>query len=223
VQRQTASSAYLRLPTGFDPARPGGSGVRCTIQLLDVGAEEVPAWSAAGATGEVDAPREDEAGTLMGGRGEVRERPIADLRLKGGQERRVLEMGVSSLLERAAERGAGRPAEAEVLAGPAGKLREHVDDLMREVVSKEHERYAMSAACLVMVLTGAIMAMRLRNALPLTVYLWAFFPALGTVVAISGGQQLVHGKGAIGLPVLWSGVVVLAVWMLVEYRRLARR
>lgn len=218
AQRQSAQSAYLRLPQSFDPAKPG---VRCTIQLLDVAAEEVPAGAAADS--EVAAPQEDENGAFTGGRGEVKERPIADLRTKDDVLAPIMNLTTASLLGRVRDRLAKRPGEAEALGAPAEKLRARVDDLMREVVSKEQERYAMSAACLVMVLVGAVMAMRLKDALPLTVYLWAFFPALFTMVAISGGQQLAHGKGLMGLPVLWSGVGVLTVLMFVEFRRLARR
>jgi lipopolysaccharide export LptBFGC system permease protein LptF len=102
------------------------------------------------------------------------------------------------------------------------KLSADVRNLFNEVMSKEHERYAMSVACLVMVLVGSVMAMRLRDALPLTVYLWAFFPALATVLAISGGQQLTHGNGLIGLPVLWAGVAALGTLALAEFARLRK-
>ena len=221
TQRQSAQAAYLRLPQSIDPARPG---VRCTIQLLDVAAEEFSASSATtpDADAEVAAPQEDENGTFIGGRGEVKERPIADLRAQTDVLGPIMGLSTAELLGRVRERVARRPGEGEALAVPADRLRARVDDLMREVVSKEHERYAMSVACLVMVLVGAVMAMRLRDALPLTVYLWAFFPALFTMVAISGGQQLAHGKGIMGLPVLWSGVGVLTVLLLVEFRKLAR-
>ena len=66
------------------------------------------------------------------------------------------------------------------------------------------------------------MALRLRQALPLMVYAWSFFPALGTIIFISMGQQTTHRQGWIGVPVLWFGVFGLgafAVWMFMKLRR----
>ena len=63
---------------------------------------------------------------------------------------------------------------------------------------------------------------RLRDALPLTVYLWAFFPALGTILAISGGQQLTHDNGPLGLLLLCAGVIALGGFAALEFVRLSR-
>lgn len=105
---------------------------------------------------------------------------------------------------------------------PTRDLRDHIARLHREVTSKNHERFAIAAACLVMVLSGAVTAVRLSGSLPLTVYLWSFFPALFTVILINSGQQLTHDKGLWGLTVLWGGVGVLGVYAFVEYWKLAR-
>jgi len=98
-----------------------------------------------------------------------------------------------------------------------------IEDLGREVLSKRHERYAMSASCLVMVLTGAVMALKLKDKMPLVVYLWSFFPALTTIIMIASGQSTIHKEGAVGIPVLWSGVVGLTAYTLLTLRNLARR
>lgn len=100
--------------------------------------------------------------------------------------------------------------EAELLLQSAGDLEQRIARLMREITSKSHERLAMAVNCLVMVVTGAVTALRLRNSLPLVVYLWSFFPALLTVLLIAAGQQHAHGESlAVGLPMLWAGVLVL--------------
>ncbi len=102
------------------------------------------------------------------------------------------------------------------------RLVREIGKLNREITSKQHERLAMNASCLVMVFTGAVMALRLRHALPLVVYMWSFFPALGTIIFISSGQQTTHRQGWIGLPLLWFGVFGLgafAVWMYLKLRR----
>lgn len=209
VQRQSAASAFLRLPREPDPQR---RSVSASLQLLDVSAQAV------GPDGEVDAPPDEPPSA----RGEVKERPLADLRLAGDSAAKILDQPSAALQAIAQNQIALRPADADLLNPPLNTLRAKIDDLLREVVSKEQERFAASAACLVMVLIGAVMAMRLREALPLMVYLWAFFPALATVLAISGGQQLMHKNGLAGLPLLWGGVVALASLVFVQYGRLVR-
>lgn len=104
----------------------------------------------------------------------------------------------------------------------ASGLRDRVEKLGREVVSKQHERAALAASCAVMVLTGALTALRLSLRQPLTVYLWCFFPALISVVTIAGGQQMTHGSGDQGLILLWGGVGALALFTLWTFRRVAR-
>lgn len=96
-------------------------------------------------------------------------------------------------------------------------------DLQREIVSKTHQRLAMSAACLVMVLVGATIAIKLREALPLTVYLWAFFPALGAVLVISMGEQIAQQSGFFGLVIMWGAVLGLLWYAYATYRQVALR
>jgi lipopolysaccharide export LptBFGC system permease protein LptF len=110
----------------------------------------------------------------------------------------------------------------EPIVRAADRLAEQLADLRLEIISKEHERMAMAASCLVMVLTGAVTALRLRDRLPLVVYLWSFFPALITVITINTGQQVTHGTGLVGLALLWSGVLGLTVYTLVAFRQVAR-
>jgi len=93
----------------------------------------------------------------------------------------------------------------------ADELRDRIARLRREITSKRHERMAMSASALVMALAGAVVAMRLVHTPPLVAYLWSFFPALATVLLISGGQQLTHDVGVPGLVMLWGGVGGLAI------------
>lgn len=101
-------------------------------------------------------------------------------------------------------------------------LRKKLGQLDREILSKRHERWAMSVSCIVIVLVGAVTAMRMRGSLPLYVTLWAFFPALGVLITINGGQQIVHKAGPPGLILLWGGVVVLALYTAIAYRGLAK-
>ncbi|MEM8757739.1 MAG: LptF/LptG family permease [Planctomycetota bacterium] len=101
-------------------------------------------------------------------------------------------------------------------------LRRIQGKVLREISANEHERVAMSLVGLVMILTGAVVAMRLKDALPLTVYLWAFFPALASILTISMGKQLIHEFGVIGVPVLWAGVFVPLGYTFLTYRSVAK-
>jgi lipopolysaccharide export LptBFGC system permease protein LptF len=103
------------------------------------------------------------------------------------------------------------------ISGPTDQLEQRIKRLKREVISKQHERAAMSISCLVMVIAGALSAMRLAGSLPLTVYLWSFFPALIAVITISAGQQAAHQSGLWGLALLWSGVGLLVAYVGVAF------
>ncbi len=127
----------------------------------------------------------------------------------------------SALLARAEPYTAG-PSPDPFISAPAAELKESIERLGREVLSKQQERIAAAAACAVMVVSGAVTAVSLSQSLPLTVYLWSFFPALATTILISSGQQVTHEKGPVGLLVLWGGVGVLGLYALLGYWRLAR-
>lgn len=114
------------------------------------------------------------------------------------------------------------PKYAEFLIKPANRLRLQIQDLDREILSKQHERWAMSLAAFTMVLAGSVIALRLREAQSLVVYMWSFFPALGTIILIASGQEAVHERGAVGLPFIYLGVFALMVYTLISFRRLAR-
>lgn len=212
LQRQSAASALVRFPPR---AEPGRSGATFTIILRDVVVDVV------GGSTPADFA-ELTAADLVLGKAEGKERPIPDLSLLNDPLEEYLKKPARDLLTIAQSRITDRPAEKDRLAEPTKKLVNSIDDLLKEILSKRHERYAQSLACLIMILVGSIMAMRLKDALPLTIYLWAFFPALLTVLAISGGQQLTHGQGHAGLLVLYSGVVGLAAFAAFEFFRLTR-
>ncbi|HZW08331.1 MAG TPA: LptF/LptG family permease, partial [Phycisphaerales bacterium] len=103
------------------------------------------------------------------------------------------------------------------LAEPAAELRGELAKLQREITSKQNERWALAASCLIMVITGAVTAVRLRDSQPLAVYLWSFFPALGAVITVMGGQQLTHDSGAPGLFLLWGGVAALGAYTFLTF------
>jgi lipopolysaccharide export LptBFGC system permease protein LptF len=209
VRRQSAARARVRLPEpGVD--QPQGRAT-LTLELLDVSAELV------NPDVDLEAPTPDAIPV-----GANLKWMIDGLSPATDPAAGVTETPTWALMELARKRVDAGGRDQEALSAKLARLESRVDDLLREVFSKEQERYAYAAACLIMVLCGAVMAMRLRDSLPLTIYMWAFFPALAAVVCISAGQQLTHGAGPLGLLVLWGGVAALTVFTGVQFTRLAR-
>jgi len=116
----------------------------------------------------------------------------------------------------------GTSEYAEFLVARADRLEYRLNDLQKEILSKVHERWAMGGAALVMVLAGSVIALQLKNAQPLAVYQWSFFPALGTIVLISGGQQAIHNDGVLGIPIIYSGILILLVYTWFALRKVSR-
>ncbi len=207
IQRQVAQQVWMRTQVVEEsPDRP----VSLVLNLGQVAA----APSAGAGPGGPDRP-------LVGA--QLRGQTLTEVSLADDPASQLAAGSSSELLSMADARVAAAGAAGDEFVGaPRDELRRRIADLMREITSKQHERLASSAACLVMVLTGAVMAMRLRSKLPLTVYLWAFFPALAAVISIAAGQQMVHKQGMVGMPVLWGGVGGLLVYAFSQYRVLAR-
>ncbi len=188
-----------------DPTSPApGSGISFTLRLVDV---EIIGSTAA---------RDANLPTTQTERVE-----FPGLEVTGDPMRALREMSSDELLRevRPSTEGAGR---VQQVALAAASLEKDLVRLQREITSKQQERLAMAVSCLVMVLTGAVTAMKLRDSLPLVVYLWSFFPAIGTIIFISTGQQMTHSSGLIGIPVLWGGVILLAIYTALTLRVLQR-
>ncbi len=105
------------------------------------------------------------------------------------------------------------------------KLDYQIIHLARRVIAQLHERAASSVACMLLLLLGALLAMTLRGQMPLMVYFWAFCLAILSTIIMNTGQRSAGGMGEpliLGLSVLWSGNVILAIVCGVLYVRLAR-
>jgi hypothetical protein len=142
------------------------------------------------------------------------------LRLPGSPERELLATPSDELLRQARAWAAQGPDPE--LTGAAHALATRVDQLGREVGATRHARAAMAVSCLVMIIGGALAAMRMRGALPLAIYCWAFFPAIGALVTIAAGKEMVHRSGMEWLVVLWGGVLAIAVLGALSFRSVAR-
>lgn len=166
----------------------------------------------------------EQVGTRDAG-GAMRERLVVEqLRLASDPGAELYELGAAQLLseaDRVIDRASDDPEIAEVVSRRAA-LQSRIDRLRREIVGNHNERFALAAACLLMTLTGAIVALRLREGMPLQVYLWSFFPALASVITISGGENAVSENEVTGLLVLWGGVAALGAYTVFEYLKLRR-
>ncbi|MBC7835005.1 MAG: LptF/LptG family permease [Phycisphaerales bacterium] len=203
-QIQQSRSAWLRsLPS----VEAGERGVSFEVRMEDVTT-----------MGSSSDPTIDSGGAVTG---QKLNKVVSGLTVSANPGPEYFSKSAVELLELADQRVAEFDWDTPVRE-PRDKLRTRIENLMREITSKQHERLAMSVACLVMVLTGAVMAVRLRDGMPLHVYLWSFFPALAAVLSISAGQQLVHQHGLPGLSLLWGGVAALSLFTFFEYRRMAR-
>jgi lipopolysaccharide export LptBFGC system permease protein LptF len=92
-----------------------------------------------------------------------------------------------------------------------------------QVVSRLWRRWAIAITAGLLPLLGAILALNMRSAQPLSIYMVGFLPALLNLVLISGGGGFIRqGEFWAGLSVMWSGNVVLTVIIAVGWWRLAK-
>ncbi len=95
--------------------------------------------------------------------------------------------------------------------------------LLNQITSRINSRFALSLTTLLLLLLGSILAVLLKRSMPLTVYMWAFLPALLDLVLISSGSSMIRsGTISMGLLILWSGNLFLLLLIVLAYRRLAR-
>lgn len=216
---------------GRDPRGSGGAfRVEApVIRLLASTMDEVGA-AAGAATPPVQFKFEVPRGTMyaVGADGREDEQNTAkDLTFSGMTPRgatlqELHTLDVPSLLREADRTAAGTKGDPAPVRNAAADLRAKEGDLQREVTSKQHERMAQNVCTLLMILTGAVVALRLSLRQPLTVYLWSFLPALVCYITIAGGQQTTHSRGDSGLILLWAGVAGLAAYTLLSFRSVAR-
>ncbi len=201
VSIDTAREAWLRVEQG------GGASVwnteetepalRFTLQLVDVHTVN---------EGGVETERP--------------QRDYESLRLVDDPLARYDAMSSGELLKEVERRGAGCPRDVAVAAGA---LRDTIEDLDREITSKQQERLGLAASTFVMIVLGAISGMIHRDSLPLVVYLWSFFPALMMILLVSSGQQETHGHSPVtGIPLLWSGIAAGVLISLVSFFKLSK-
>jgi lipopolysaccharide export system permease protein len=101
-------------------------------------------------------------------------------------------------------------------------LTHEIGQLNREIRARLANRYALSVTAALLLILGGVLAMWLRTSMPLTIYLWAFLPAIVDLILISAGEQLMRDDRLLAPYVMWSGNAVLFVLLLAAYVRLGR-
>lgn len=124
---------------------------------------------------------------------------------------------LEELLARAADTSGGG------IAGHAHELQRRVNELRLEIRSRLLRRYAMSLTAMLLPLLGAVLAMWLRDSLPLVIYVWAFAPSILDMLLISGGDHMIRqGQILGGVLIMWSGNALLLAVLTFALVRLMR-
>lgn len=197
---QNASGALLGRNTS-----PSGGDVLVNASLFDVSTTQPDLDGAPAETSTLDYNAMSHA--MFSGLEELGSPPRALI----AEADRIDELGLRSVLD------------ANAIERASERLENRLDDLEREILSKAHERIAFTIAAFLMVVTGGVMAMKLKDELPLHVYIWAFLPALVSVITISSGQSMTHDTGGSGLLLMYAGVIGLGLFTVREYRIVSRR
>ncbi len=141
---------------------------------------------------------------------------IPSLRVSGHDQAAVSALPSIQLLDRARTKAPDR------LAGPISWLESQLRSMNNEIIGRLFNRYAISCTAILLLILGATMAMWHRNSLPLATYLWAFLPAIGDLIVISAGEQLLRDGRPLGYFIMWSGNTVLLILFFFSYWRVSR-
>ncbi|MEX0654100.1 MAG: LptF/LptG family permease [Phycisphaeraceae bacterium] len=105
------------------------------------------------------------------------------------------------------------------------RLQKEVMELGHEITALVHDRAASAVACMMLTLLGAVLSIHLKGQMTLVVYFWSFLLAIVTILLIYAGENVATADRFplyVGLALLWSGNVLLAVMIGWVYCRLAR-
>ena len=112
---------------------------------------------------------------------------------------------------------------AEEIVRRVGVLEREIVALGNDIDARFVHRWSQTFTALLLLLLGSVLAILMRNSLPLVIYGIAFVPAIINVLVISGGEQMIkYGDFAPGLALAVSGNLLLALIILVALWRLSR-
>ncbi|MFI4861012.1 MAG: LptF/LptG family permease [Phycisphaerales bacterium JB063] len=125
-------------------------------------------------------------------------------------------------------------ADVDVREG-TNRLAYEIMKLTLSISAQAHTRAATAVACLLLIVLGAVLAIRMKGRIPLIVFFWSFLLAMLTLLMIYAGQNMAtdldpdllktgafNWQQVAGLGVLWGGNLVTLIVIGREYCRIAR-
>ncbi len=114
-------------------------------------------------------------------------------------------------------------ALAPNLQSKSEALQHELQKTRADVFARCVQRLNQACSAPFALLLGAVLAVRMRGALPLQIYMLAFIPAIACMLFISGGEQLVRsGSLAFGALVASTGNLILFSLITYNWRLLAQ-
>ncbi|MBL9118609.1 MAG: LptF/LptG family permease [Phycisphaerae bacterium] len=113
----------------------------------------------------------------------------------------------------------GKPPDALLreLKVAESRLRSKVRELSDDIVARIVQRISQSVTALLMIVNAAILAVLLRGKPALLVYVIGFLPAIGDILLISGGEQMLRGEVSwLGVAVAFGGNVLIGIACIVN-------
>ncbi|MEM9020527.1 MAG: LptF/LptG family permease [Planctomycetota bacterium] len=124
--------------------------------------------------------------------------------------------------------------EVEAVNAARGMLAYHIMGLTLNINAQVHARAASAVACLLLLLLGALMSLRLRGKTALVVFFWSFLLAILTLLMVYAGQNLagdldpkylregINTDHFMGLAVLWGGNLITLFFVTRLYLKVSR-
>lgn len=115
--------------------------------------------------------------------------------------------------------------EAKTVQSARRNLVTQTARLERKIDCQLHQRSATAVCCLLTLTFGAVLSMKLRSRMPLVVYFWNFMLAAVVVFITYSGKHIASNldyQASVGLAVVWSGTILLALVVVVAYMNLSR-
>lgn len=126
-------------------------------------------------------------------------------------------------------------AASEDVRTGRSRLAYHIMRLTLRISAQAHTRAATAVACLLLIVLGGVLAIRMKGRIPLVVFFWSFVLAMLTLLMIYAGQNMagkldddylatggINWSQLVGLLVLWGGNLATLVVIGREYCRIAR-
>ncbi len=128
-----------------------------------------------------------------------------------------------AVAELSPEPGTPLAVAASAAQAAGARMTQSVRLVRADIVARITQRINQALCAPLMLVLGAVLAIRLRGANPLQVYVLAFLPSILDIMLISGGEQMLKGgTSVLGIVVCCSGNLMIFATIWVAYRRIAR-